>query len=81
MPRPEPSVASAIHARRRAGRLSLRRLGKLSRICYTKLHYFEHGLIPRPDEAERLAAALDCTPADLGQRVQESSSTRVGGAR
>ena len=60
------SVSDTLHSRRRAGRLTLRRLGQLSGICFTKLHYFEHGLRPRPDELRRLADALGCTPDQLG---------------
>lgn len=75
------AVGDTLHSRRYHRRLTLRQLAQLSGICCTKLHYIEHGLVPRPDEVERLAEALDCTPADLGQRPIPTSPVFAGGER
>ena len=50
---------------RKRKNLTLRRLARLTGINYQKIHHFEHGLQPREDELRRLAAALDCSPAEL----------------
>lgn len=58
-------IEPALVLRRRELGLTLRDLARRTRISYLKLHYFEHGLRPREDEARRIAKALQCSVNDL----------------
>jgi transcriptional regulator with XRE-family HTH domain len=62
------SIEQSLVLRRRELGLTLKQLGVLTGISYLKLHYFEHGLRPRPDELQRIAGALGCAPDQLEVR-------------
>jgi hypothetical protein len=58
---------------RQAAGFSLRGLAKPTRIHYSRLCLFEHGLRPREDELLRLAGVLRCAPEDLQPRQAVAS--------
>jgi transcriptional regulator with XRE-family HTH domain len=59
-----PSDHPLRRARQQAG-YSLRSLGRVSRVHYSRISLIEHGLLPREDELLRLAGVLGCRPESL----------------
>ena len=63
-----------LRSARTAAGLSLRRLADRAKVHYTRIHYIEHGLEPRPDEILRLAAVLGVAPDALRPQPQAVAS-------
>ena len=65
----DESFSQQLRAARAASGLTLRALADRTRINYTKLCQFEHGLVPKPAETRALASVLAAAVAEaLGGR-------------